>query len=462
MFEYNNTIKEKEIVMKLFGTDGIRDTADTLIKESIPLHLGYAIGKELEPCCKRRVLIGRDTRASGKAIEDMLIRGLTESRCSVYSVGIISTPGISYLTKKGEFDMGVMISASHNPHEYNGLKVFGSDGKKLNDGKEEELERDIFAGLTPHSQRGTHEYCPALLEEYKRHLKSAFAGRVPDIRIALDLANGSATAYAKEIFDEISKDITVIGNEPSGTNINLDCGSTCIATLARTVIESRCDIGLAFDGDADRCIAVDETGDVIDGDNIIAVLAEKYLRAGKLYGNAVAGTVMTNIGLIDYLDALGIDFIETAVGDRHISEAMDSYGLMLGGESSGHVIISEYADSGDGVLTALALLSAMRDLDCRASALRGKIQKYPSCNLSIGANAAEKERFNACREIDALIMRQKEVIAAKGKARIVVRPSGTEPKIRISVECKDAEAARSCAVRIQKSICELLAIKEKP
>ncbi len=438
--------------MRLFGTDGIRLLSEQFFCDRLAWRVGRALGEVLmRSTDSPTVLIGRDTRESGIRIENELASGLAAAGTTAFSLGIAPTPAVAYLTGRHGFTVGISISASHNGAEYNGIKIIGNDSRKISDRDEDEIE-----ALISRFEGGATTVCAAdasaLLADYRMHVMDA-AGDLSGIKIALDCANGAAYNEARAIFSALGCDCICIGCEPSGDNINQGLGSTCPDTLCRTVIENECAAGFAFDGDADRCIAADECGVVRDGDYELAVLAEHLLLRGDM-GDTVVGTVMTNSGLAARLSELGLKLERAAVGDKYVSELMDKLDSRLGGESSGHIIISQYASTGDGILTAAIILRAMRDSGKRLSQLCSRLKLRPQICADITADIDEKERFATLPEVQELI---DEAQAAIGRGRILVRPSGTEAKIRIMAEGEDEDFTRTVAEGLAQRIRRIIA-----
>lgn len=428
--------------MKYFGTDGIRGKANEELDVSLAYRTGMALGALLRKELGRRtqVYIGRDTRISGGMLEAALTAGLCSMGADVTSLGVMPTPAIAYLTaSREEADAGIVISASHNPFWDNGIKIFGSAGYKLTDEEEAQLENYIDQPPTDKVTEGdlgmvrTFDGDP--VEEYVRHVASTAQCRLNGMRIAVDCANGAASATAQALFRIMGADAVMLHQSPDGVNINEHCGSTHLDALQEAVRQGNFAMGVAFDGDADRCLLVDETGEVMDGDHIIGLLASDMKRRGKLRGGVV-GTILTNLGLHEYLKAQSIPILCTKVGDRYVLETMRREGWNIGGEQSGHVILSDYATTGDGQLTAVQMLCALKMSGCRASELNQKIESFPQVAINVPVANHLKSQVASLPAVEQV---GREITAFFGGAgRVVIRPSGTEPKVRVMVEGRDA------------------------
>ena len=437
--------------MRLFGTDGIRMIGKELASGTLAYRLGAATARYFKEKSKGeqvRVLIGMDTRATGSAIVRELARGILAEGGEAHTLGIAPTPAIGYLTEKHGYTLGISVSASHNSAEYNGIKIIGPDCKKLPDADEDKIEA-IAEAVRVTDPLGQPKDVSHLCNDYIEHVIAA--ARAPlCLKVALDAANGAAYLLARRIFTALGCECIMIGDTPNGENINYKCGATDTDALCRTVIEHGCDVGFAFDGDADRCIAVNERGEVVDGDGEIAVIAEYLKKSAEICGEVV-GTVMTNGGLGEVLSELGLTLTRTSVGDKYVSERMRLVGSALGGESSGHIIISHLSSTGDGLISAVFLASILRDGACKFSHLHRNMKYFPQFSLDIRANAAQKERFLNDERIAALIT---EAHRALQGGRLIVRPSGTEEKIRIMAESKNgmlaSEVARGLAYEIEE------------
>ncbi len=434
---------------KLFGTDGIRGVAN----ETLDCRLAYRVGQAAaisltkKPGVKPSVVIGKDTRISSDMLEGALIAGLTASGCNVVRLGVIPTPGVAYLTVKLHADAGVVISASHNPFEHNGIKMFSGEGFKLSDALEEEIESLILReGELPvktGAALGQVMDGAFTAEQYLDHLAST-VGQLPRMRVLIDCANGAASATARKLFSRFALNVDYINDTPNGVNINNHCGSTHIEMLAEKVREGGYALGLAFDGDADRCLAVDENGGLIDGDQIMAICADTLTKQGKLTGSGFVATVMSNIGLHKYCAEHGLRLLCAAVGDRNVLEMMQRGGMALGGEQSGHIIFLEHMTTGDGQLAALQLLSILAQSGRKASELASAVTRYPQVllNVRVGGNDEKKAIMESPLLGEAI---RKAEAGLGGNGRVLVRASGTEPLIRVMVEAGSEQTARETA-----------------
>lgn len=431
---------------RLFGTDGIRGIAGKELNPDLAHKVGEALTEALQDVGIHRpkILIGMDTRESSPLLCDSVSKGIKESGGVAIGIGVCSTPAVAYLLIRHSFDAGVMISASHNPYKYNGIKIFGRNGFKLSDDMELKIEKLILDGattITPNVAR----------EEYINYLKGTFGVSLSGIRIGIDCANGSASVTAKDLFTGLGAECYMLSDSPDGKNINEKCGSTHLEGLKRLVLSHGLDAGVAFDGDADRCIAIDEKGREIDGDYIMAILASRLIDEGALEKNAIVGTVMTNLGLRKFCEDNGIAFKSAAVGDRFVLEMLNEGGYSLGGEQSGHIILPRLATTGDGQLTAIALLSQVKNSGKSLGALAEIMKKYPQITLNIEADPADKKAVTEDIIIKGIISDAEKSL--KNKGRIIIRPSGTEALIRITAESRTEDEA--------KEICHNLAHKIK-
>lgn len=435
---------------KLFGTDGIRGVAN----ETLTCHLAYRVGQAAAISLgsfegkRPKVVIGKDTRISSDMLEAALLAGLTASGCDAVKLGVIPTPAVAYLTVREHADAGIVISASHNPFEHNGIKMFSSRGFKLSDELEANIESLILQeGELPtktHGEIGKITDGAGLMDAYLDHLASTVNGLKP-IKVVFDCANGAASATARKLFSRFPLEATYLSADPDGVNINDGCGSTHLKSLSEGVVAGGYDLGIAFDGDADRCLLVDETGHTIDGDKVMAVCGADLRRHGKLSGNAIVATVMSNLGLHEYCRKEGIELVCTAVGDRHVLEKMLECGYAIGGEQSGHTIFREYATTGDGELTALQFLQALRRSGKRASELASCCPQYPQelINVAVSHVPGVKDAIMQDPALRHAIAQMEQELAGKG--RVLIRPSGTEALIRVMVEAKTTEVARKVA-----------------
>ena len=428
---------------KYFGTDGFRGEANVNLTVmhayKVGRFLGHYYGKEH----KARIVIGKDTRRSSYMFEDALSAGLTASGADVYLLHVTTTPSVSYVIRSEDFDCGIMISASHNPYYDNGIKILNGSGHKLEAEIEELIEEYIDNPLDelPLATRGNigkvtdysigrHRYIGYLMSLATRSFK--------DIKVGLDCANGSATAVAKGVFDALGARTYVIHNEPDGTNINLNCGSTHIEELQNYVKEKGLDVGFAYDGDADRCLAVDDKGNIIDGDLILYICGRYMKEKGELANDTVVTTIMSNFGLYKAFDRCGISYEKTAVGDKYVYENMMKNGHRLGGEQSGHIIFSKYAATGDGVLTSLMLMEVMLEKKMKLSELTKEIEIYPQ--LLVNVRVASKPLARQDEEVVAAVEKAEKELGSEG--RILLRESGTEPVLRVMVEAKSDEICK--------------------
>lgn len=442
---------------RLFGTDGARGVANRELTCELAMNIGRAAAKVLISAEHRRpkILVGKDTRASGDMLETALAAGLCSVGADVYQLGVVPTPAVAYLVKEYGAQAGVMISASHNPCEYNGIKIFNGDGYKLSDTLEEEIEAIVLDGAeclpSPEGgDVGRVHVCDTAVQDYVRHVQSVAEGDLKGMKLAVDCANGSASATARALFSALGADAVYLNEEPDGVNINENCGSTHIDKLAAYVREHDCFAGVAFDGDADRCLAVDENGKVVDGDQIMAALALDMKDKGELAGDVVVGTVMSNLGFKRCCEENGIRAVATKVGDRYVLEEMIRGGYALGGEQSGHIILLRHATTGDGQMSAVKLLAACRRREMSLSKLCGIMEHYPQVMKNIRADNAQKAAYNADETLAALIREADEALGREG--RVLVRQSGTEPLIRVMVEGKDFNEIDRLASRLADQI----------
>ncbi|TMU83789.1 phosphoglucosamine mutase [Bacillus sp. BHET2] len=426
---------------KYFGTDGVRGVANTELTPELAFKLGRFGGYVLTKDATRpKILIGRDTRISGHMLEGALVAGLLSIGAEVMRLGVISTPGVAYLTKALGAQAGVMISASHNPVGDNGIKFFGPDGFKLSDAQEHEIE-----DLLDQSVDGLPRPIGADLgqvsdyfeggQKYLQYLKQSVDEDFDGLHIALDCAHGATSALATHLFADLDADISTMGASPNGLNINEDVGSTHPEALAEMVKEKGADLGLAFDGDGDRIIAIDEHGEIVDGDQIMYICG-KYLKSqGQLKQSTVVSTVMSNLGFHKGLEENGIQSIQTAVGDRYVVEEMKKHGYTLGGEQSGHIIFLEYNTTGDGLLTGIQLANIMKVTGKSLSELAGEMQKFPQKLVNV--RVTDKHHVTDNETVKHVIQKVEEEM--NGNGRILVRPSGTEPLVRVMAEAPTEE-----------------------
>jgi len=427
------------VVRKYFGTDGIRGRANGVITPELALKVGQAAGLIFQNGEHRhRVLIGKDTRLSGYMIETALVAGFTSVGMDVLLTGPMPTPAIAMLTRSMRADLGVMISASHNPYDDNGIKLFGPDGYKLSDELELKIEKlideDIAKKLAKSADLGRAKRIDGVRDRYIEFAKRTLPRNLSleGLRVVVDCANGAAYQVAPEALWELGAEVIRVGVEPNGFNINKDCGSTEPAALAAKVREVRADIGIALDGDADRLIVVDERGHIVDGDQLMAVIAESWKADGRLSKPGVVATVMSNLGLERYLGGLGISLARTAVGDRYVLEHMREHGFNVGGEASGHIILSDYATTGDGLVAALQVLAVVQKQDKPVSAVCHRFEPLPQILRNV--------RYKQGKPLENAKVRSAIESAEQklnGHGRLVIRPSGTEPVIRVMGEGDD-------------------------
>lgn len=427
---------------RLFGTDGARGVANTEISCELAMQIGRAAAMVLTENLEHRpqVLIGMDTRASGEMLEAALTAGLCSVGADVLLLGVVPTPAVAYLVQQYHYDAGVMISASHNPCEYNGIKIFQSTGYKLPDALENEIEAIILdeakvppcpvGGAVGRVSRAAHA-----VEDYCAHLLSTTDMRCDGMKIALDCANGSASVSAETVFTALGAECVMLSDTPDGVNINRDCGSTHIEALQRCVVEQGCDLGFAFDGDADRMLAVDHTGAVVDGDRAIAVCAKYMQKNGCLSKNTAVVTVMSNMGFFRFCAANEMHCEKTKVGDRYVLENMLENGYSIGGEQSGHIIFLDYATTGDGQLSAIQLLKVLGHTGETLKTLADEMEVYPQVLINVRVSNYGRVRFTSDLEIKNAIAAAEAELGENG--RVLVRVSGTEPLVRVMLEGKN-------------------------
>jgi len=444
---------------RIFGTDGVRGIANEKLDVELALAISRAAGIIIKSQSteKPKVIVGRDTRLSGTMLEAAVAAGLSSVGCDVELLGIVPTPAVAYLVKKLGVSGGVMITASHNPYQYNGIKYFGSTGFKLTDEQEERIEGIVLDGSEPIEFAPTEEIGRITRNEkavdfYIEHIAGA-VGDLSGIKIAVDCANGASYYTAKRVFEKANAEATFLNCEPDGTNVNRECGSLYTAGLGKYVKENGFDIGVAFDGDADRCLAVDENGELIDGDMFMAILAERFAKEGRLKKNIFIPTIMSNMGLFKFAEEHGMSCYPTKVGDRYVLESLLKLGASLGGEQSGHIIIPEYMTTGDGELSALMLIESMKLSGKKASELKKIMTVYPQVMVNIEATPEMKERLNDAEVKSYLDI---ETGRLEGDGRILVRPSGTEPLIRIMIEGKDKEKINALVLECDETLKNLI------
>ena len=446
---------------RLFGTDGARGVANAELTCEMAMNIGRAAAMVLTNDSRMRpkILIGKDTRISSDMLENALAAGLCSVGADVVTLGVVPTPAVAFLIGKLKADAGIMISASHNPCEFNGIKIFSGDGYKLPDDLEERIESLILgeAALPPlpaDSDLGTVSYAPNALRDYIDHVKSTVHFSLTGLEIALDCANGSSAMTAETLFTELGAKVHMLHDEPNGTNINDNCGSTHMESLVEYVKTHKVDAGIAFDGDADRCLAVDENGEVIDGDFIMAICGLDMKSRGKLNKDCIVGTIMTNLGFVKCCEANGIHFEATKVGDRYVLEEMLLENYSFGGEQSGHVIFRDFATTGDGQLTAAQLLSILKQREAKLSSLKTVMERYPQTMVNIKVSPEGKLAFHTDPKVKKAI--QQATATLNGEGRVIVRPSGTEPLLRVMVEGRDLALIEKLANDISEVIKEEL------
>ena len=438
---------------KYFGTDGFRGEANVVLTVEHAFKVGRYLGWYFGQEHKARIVIGKDTRRSSYMFEYALAAGLTASGADAYLLHVTTTPSVSYVVRREDFDCGLMISASHNPYYDNGIKVINSEGHKMEAEVEAKIEAYIDGEIdeiplaTKENIGRTVDYA-AGRNRYIGHLISLATRSFKDMRVGLDCANGSASSVAKSVFDALGAKTYVINNEPNGVNINTNCGSTHIEVLQEYVKEKHLDVGFAYDGDADRCIAVDENGNVVDGDRIIYVCGKYLMEQGKLKDNTVVTTIMSNLGLYKACDKIGMKYEQTAVGDKYVYENMLKNGYVLGGEQSGHIIFSKHARTGDGILTSLMVMEAIIEKKQTLGTLADEVKIFPQLLKNVRVKDKKTALDNAT--VQAAVEKTAEELGTDG--RILVRESGTEPVIRVMVEAASDEISEKYVDSVVKVI----------
>ena len=450
---------------RYFGTDGIRRIANTELSPELVYRVAKAGAYVLAKHCDKAptILIGRDTRLSGTLIESAMISGFLSYGANVKQLGVIPTPAVAYLTRKLQADAGVVISASHNTFEFNGIKYFSNKGMKIPDELEEEIEEVMDSGkleeLSAVSEKiGVSEIRTDLLEEYVYFFRKNFEDNFekinnPEFKVVIDTANGATYEVAEKVFKALGINHVIINNTPNGININDKCGSTHLEMLKEYVVKNKMSLGIAYDGEGDRCLAIDEKGEEIDGDKILAIIAEYLKKQDKLKQDTIVATVMSNLGLNKYVEKNSMKLIQTKVGDRYVLEEMLKNGYNLGGEQSGHVILLDYNPTGDGILTSLMIIQAILESNKKASELSSIVRKYPQVLVNAKVNPDKKYDYEKNKEIKTAIENLEKEFTGNG--RILIRPSGTEPLVRVMIEGKDEkileEKARNIAKLIEKN-----------
>ena len=434
---------------KYFGTDGIRRIANTELTPQLVYKVAKAGAYVLSKHTNHTptILIGRDTRISGTLIESAMTAGFLSYGANVKLLGVIPTPAVAYLTRKLKADASVVISASHNTFEFNGIKFFSNKGMKIPDSLEEEIEEVMDSGkleeLTAKNEKiGVAEYCFDLMNEYIYFFRKHFDDTIEkhlreDFVVGIDTANGATSVVAEKVFKDLGINYRIINNTPDGININENCGSTHLENLKKFVVENNLSLGIAYDGDGDRCLAIDEKGNEIDGDKLLAIISSSLRKKGKLSKDTIVATVMSNLGLNKYTENNGLHLIQTKVGDRYVLEEMLKEGYNLGGEQSGHVILLDYNPTGDGILTSLMLIQTILEENKKASELASIIKLYPQVLINARVNAEKKYDYKKDEDIKKAIADLEKEFAGNG--RVLIRPSGTEPLVRVMIEGEDQE-----------------------
>lgn len=446
---------------RLFGTDGVRGIAGTELTCELAMHIGRAAAVVLtkHTSHKPRLVIGKDTRLSSDMLEAAMVAGICSVGADVEILGVIPTPAVAYLVKKYKADAGVMISASHNPVEFNGIKLFNAEGYKLSDSLEDEIESLINGDLSQYLKNGVDlgkvAFAKYAAADYVKHLMDSIDDNLEGMTVAVDCANGSASVTAEALFKGLGANPLMLNDAPDGTNINDNCGSTHMEALVDFMKKHRCQIGVAFDGDADRCLAVDENGNQLDGDKMLAIFS-KYMKGNnQLSKDTVVVTVMSNLGFFHFAKREQVQAMATKVGDRYVLEEMIRGGYCLGGEQSGHIIFGDHATTGDGQLSAIKLMSIMKAEGKKLSYLGSVMDRYPQVLVNIKADDAGKRVLDEDETVKRTIAALSDELGSDG--RILVRASGTEPLIRVMVEGKDFDAINQCALKIANVIKERIA-----
>ena len=447
---------------KYFGTDGIRRIANTELTPGLVYKVAkagaYVLSKHTDHT--PTILIGRDTRISGTLIESAMTAGFLSYGAKVKLLGVIPTPAVAYLTRKLKADASVVISASHNTFEFNGIKFFSNKGMKIPDTLEEEIEEVMESGkleeLTAKNEKiGVAEYCFDLMNEYIYFFRKHFDDTIEkhlrdDFVVGIDTANGATSVVAEKVFKDLGINYRIINNTPDGININENCGSTHLDNLKKFVVENKLSLGIAYDGDGDRCLAIDEKGNEIDGDKLLAIISSSLRKKGKLNKDTIVATIMSNLGLNKYAENNELKLVQTKVGDRYVLEEMLKEGYNLGGEQSGHVILLDYNPTGDGILTSLMLIQTILEENKTASELASIIKLYPQVLINAKVNADKKYDYEKDADIKKAIEDVEKEFAGNG--RVVIRPSGTEPLVRVMIEGEDQEYITKRAEEIVKLI----------
>lgn len=447
---------------KYFGTDGIRRIANTELSPELVYRVAkagaYVLSKHTDKA--PTILIGRDTRLSGTLIESAMVAGFLSYGANVKLLGVMPTPAVAYLTRKLQADASVVISASHNTYEFNGIKYFSNKGMKIPDDLEEEIEEIMDSGKLDElsavkDKIGVSEIRTDLLDEYVYFFRKTFDDNIEkynkrNFKVVIDTANGATYEVADKVFKALNINHVIINNKPDGININHNCGSTHLEQLKEYVVKNKMSLGIAYDGDGDRCLAVDEKGEEIDGDKLLAIISNYLREKGKLSKDTIVATVMSNLGLNKYAEKNKMQLIQTKVGDRYVLEEMLKNGYNLGGEQSGHVILLDYNPTGDGILTSLMLIQAILESGKKASELGKLVQKYPQVLINAKVSSDKKYDYEKDEEIKSAIEELEKEFSGNG--RVLIRPSGTEPLVRVMIEGKDEKVIEEKARKIVKLI----------
>ena len=447
---------------KYFGTDGIRRIANTELSPELVYRVAKAGAYVLSKHSKKTptILIGRDTRLSGTLIESAMVSGFLSYGANVKLLEVMPTPAVAYLTRKLQADAGVVISASHNTYELNGIKYFSNKGMKISDEIEEEIEEVMDSGKLDElsavkDKIGVSEIRTDLLDEYVYFFRKTFDDNIekynnPNFKVAIDTANGATYKVAHKVFETLGINHIILNDEPDGININHNCGSTHLEMLKKYIVENKMSLGIAYDGDGDRCLAVDENGEEIDGDKLLAIIGSYLKKENKLEKDTIVATVMSNLGLNKFAEKENINLIQTKVGDRYVLEEMLKNGYNLGGEQSGHVILLDYNPTGDGILTSLMLIQAILESGKKASELGSLVKKYPQVLVNAKVTTEKKHDYEKNGAIKKAIEElEKEFL---GNGRVLIRPSGTEPLVRVMIEGKDEKEIQTKAEKLAELI----------
>ncbi len=451
---------------RYFGTDGIRRVANTELTPELVYKVAkagaYVLSKHSDHM--PTILIGRDTRISGNLIESAMVAGFLSYGANVKLLGVIPTPAVAYLTRKLNADASVVISASHNTYEFNGIKFFSNKGMKISDTLEEEIEQIMESGkleeLTAFGDKiGVSEYNEQLMDKYVEFFEETFKNsleqqKIDDFVVGIDTANGATSAVAEKVFKALGIPYKIINNNPDGININQNCGSTHLNELKKFVVENNLSLGVAFDGDGDRCLAIDEKGNEIDGDKLMAIIAKSLKQKGKLKKDTIVATVMSNLGLNKYTKNNNLSLVQTKVGDRYVLEEMLKHDFNIGGEQSGHVILLDYNPTGDGILTSLMLIQAILENKQKASELGDIVKLYPQVLVNAKVSSTKKYDYDKDETIKQAIEKLEKEF--DGNGRVLIRPSGTEPLVRVMIEGEEQEYITQKAQEIANLIEERL------